>query len=318
MIRLLSKPSRGKRRLAYLLLLINTIVWGAALIFVKPAFETTTPFRFLLYRYVLAIFLTLPVLGYYLSRFKLPFKKLLTIIVLELFGTTLTLSILYLGLARTSAIEASMITTTSPIFVILAGIFLLKEKQHLHETIGTTIAFLAATGLVLLPLLHSGSQLSFSVLGNILVLGQNITSAIFYVIAKKLYLGIPKLLITSISFYVGAVSFFILSLAESNFSMSSLVGSVGLDLQNNSVLFASAYMALFGSIIGLTAYMKGQELIEASEASIFWYLQPLVYVPLALFLLNEKVSFAQIVLLGLILLGVIIAEKRFKFKRSLH
>ena len=56
------------RNVAYILLLLNTILWGAALIVVKPAYEVTTPFRFLLYRYSLAVVLSLPLLVFYIWR----------------------------------------------------------------------------------------------------------------------------------------------------------------------------------------------------------------------------------------------------------
>ena len=69
-------------------------------------------------------------------------------------------------------------------------------------------------------------------------------------------------------------------------------------------------MAIFGSIIGFTAYLKGQEGIEASEATLFTYLQPLIYIPMGILLLHENVSLIQIISLMIILIGVLIAEKR--------
>lgn len=309
------KPSPSDRRLAYLLLLINTITWGAALIFVKPALDTTTPFRFLLYRYSAAIFLSLPILLYYLRQHRFRWKQLLTMSVLELVGTTLSLTLLYMGLARTSAVEASMITTTSPIFIVIGGVLFLKEKQQLHETIGMILAFGAAAALVLLPVMEGQSILHLSLVGNLLVLAQNVTSSAYYLLAKKHYRGVPKLLVSTLSFYIGGLSFLALSLAQSNFSVLHLAGSIATDLSSVDVWFASLYMAIFGSIIGLTAYIKGQELIEASEASVFWYLQPLIYVPLGILLLREKVSPLQVLLLGVILFGVIVAEKRFSIRK---
>jgi drug/metabolite transporter (DMT)-like permease len=74
-------------------------------------------------------------------------------------------------------------------------------------------------------------------------------------------------------------------------------------------------MAIPGSVIGLISYIEGQDRIEASEASLFVYLQPLIYLPLGLILLQEKIFTQQLVGLGLILLGVIVAEKRRGKKR---
>lgn len=317
----MTKPAR-LRLFSYALLLINTVCWGAALIIVKPAFEVTTPFRFLLYRYVLAIILTLPLLWYF--RGKLPKKPALTkqlgiITVLELVGTVLALGALYLGLARTTAIDASLIITTSPIFVTIAGIVLLKEKQERHEWIGLGIAFVGTLLLTLAPSLMGNSTTTISLLagitgsvliGNLLVVVNNILTAGYFVSAKRRYQGWPKFFITMVSFYVGAVAFGVLSLGEVGFQLGMWWQLVQLDLQATSVWVASGYMAVFGSIIGLTAYIKGQEGVEASEASLFWYLQPLVYLPLGVWLLHEPILPVQLIALGIILLGVIWAERR--------
>ena len=76
------------------------------------------------------------------------------------------------------------------------------------------------------------------------------------------------------------------------------------------VLLAVLYMSLFGSIIGLTAYIKGQDGMEASEASLFTYLQPLVYIPLSVLWLHEQLTLTMLVAMVLIGIGVYSAEKR--------
>ncbi|MBD3250274.1 MAG: EamA family transporter [Candidatus Pacebacteria bacterium] len=307
------KPERIQ---SYLYLLINTVCWGAALIVVKPALSFTTPFRFLFYRYLLASFLSLPILFSFVKQKKFQKKlsagQLAKIFSLELLGTTLALSLLYLGLARTSAIEASLLATTTPIFITLAGIFLLKERQEKHEWLGLLLSFVGTVVLVFNPILTNSTQfkLTFSLAGNLLILTQNLTIALYYVLAKKAYHQLPKLLVTSLSFWVGLITFFFLSLSQLNFDPPLLWQAVLHDWQQSSVTLASLYMATFGSIIGLTAYIKGQEKIEASEASLFTYLQPLVYLPLGFVLLNEKINPWQITSLLIILLGVVMAEKR--------
>lgn len=303
----------NKRWVSYLLLGINTLCWGAALIVVKPAFDVTSPFRFLLYRYVIAVFLSIPFLIYYWPKIKNKAKTIGLIFSLEMIGTTLALTLLYLGLAKTTAIEASFLTTTTPIFVIAAGVLLLKEKQEGYEWLGTLLAF-AGTGLLtLLPLWQvavNGYQLSLT--GNLLIIGQNIATALYVVLAKKRYRKLPKLFVTTISFYLGLVSFALFSWMEQGFSLPNLTQAILADFQHQSVWIASGYMALFGSIIGLTTYIKGQDNIEASEASLFWYLQPLVYLPLGVLWLHEVISWTQAIAMVIILIGVVIAEKRWR------
>lgn len=299
-------PSRLQ---AYLYLLLNTLLWGAALIIVKPAFDTTTPFRFLFYRFLLASVLCIPILVHFYKKGFISFKVIRTVTLVELIGTTLNLGLLYLGVARTSAIEASLITTTAPIFTILLGIFLLKERQEKREWLGLVLSFGGMILLTLLPsLTHGAISYHLSLLGNLLIVGANIAESTYYITAKKAYKKLPKLMIASIGFVVGAISFGLLSLWEVGWSTTILMTDARVELSTVNVLIPVVYMAIFGSIIALTAYIKGQDSIEASEASLFRYLQPAVYLPLGVIFLKEPVYPLQIVGLIFILLGVFVAQ----------
>jgi drug/metabolite transporter (DMT)-like permease len=191
-------------------------------------------------------------------------------------------------------------------------VWLLKEKQEKHEIIGLILALVGTILLTIFPLLYGGAQFNrVSVQGNLLVISQNVAIALYYVLAKTRYAKLPKLFVSTVSFYIGLISFFLLSLWEAG-SMQVLFSTIQSDIQFPSVWIASGYMALFGSIIGLTAYIKGQDGIEASEASLFIYLEPVVYIPLGILLLQERVVPIQIVSLLVILAGIIIAERRGK------
>lgn len=306
---------RTSRLQSYLFLLVNTLTWGAAAVIVKPAFITTTPFRFLLYRYILAVLLSLPLLWHYWPKIKQRVQQLKTIAVLELIGTTVALTLFYFGLDRTTAIEASLIATTMPLFVTVLGVLFLREKLEKRERYGLGLAFTGTILLTLLPIWHGDTAIDgISITGNMLIVGQNVVAATYFILAKKFYKQLPKLFVTTISFYVGLTTFFALSLLEAGGSWRELVAAIVVDIQSVPVWIASVYMALFGSIIGLTAYIKGQDGIEASEASLFWYLEPLVYFPLGIILLGERVFPLQLLSLAVILVGVVIAESRSRRK----
>ncbi len=299
------------------------------MIAVKPALEFTTPFRFLLYRYFIAAILSIGFIAKHWKEVKHKNSVIGKIVGLELIGLTLTLALLYIGLDKTTALEASFISTTAPIFLTLAGILFLHERQEKHEWQGLGLAFLGTVILTVEPFLLvylSGKNVAgttgvtSSFLGNALIIGQNLTTTVYFILAKTHYRGLPKLFVSGISFWVGLISFALLSLWETGWSVPSLLTVIISDWQHPSVWFASWFMAVFGSIIGLTAYIHGQEHVEASEASLFWYLQPLVFVPLGIILLHEKVTVWQTVALVIIGLGVWLAQKKFslvKFKKMI-
>lgn len=308
----------AKRWRSYLLLGINTIVWGAAFIVVKPAFVITTPFRFLFYRYLIASIAILPVLFYLWPKFKQKVgakhlsTKFLQIIGIEIVGSGIALAVLYMGLNLTSALEANLIATTVPIFVTLGGVYLLREKVVRHELTGLSIAFLGTIFLTLIPFFSLNGQFTqFSIWGNILIILHNVANIFYFPLAKKVYQGLPKFFVTGISFIVALIFFAILSWWELNFpSLTTYKQTLIQELTVWPVFWPAFYMAIFGSIIGLTVYIKGQEGIESSEASWFWYLQPLVYIPLGILVLNEHINVFQLISLGIIFYGVYLAEKR--------
>lgn len=306
----MARSKNPTRMTSYLFMMVNVVVWGASLILVKPAFEFTTPFRFLLYRYILASALSLPILIHYLPKITNLKQVLTKITLIELLGGTLALGLLYSGLSMTSAIEASLITTTTPIFVAVLAVMMLKEKEEKHEVVGLSIAFIGTLLLTILPIYNGFAQPgSISLGGNLLIIGQNIATALYFVLTKKHYQKMPKLFVVTISFYVCLLTFAPISAVEAG-GVAQLMAAISQDLQHLSVWVASGYMAIFGSIIGFTAYLKGQEGIEASEATLFTYLQPLVYIPMGILLLGEKISLVQLGSLAIILVGVVIAEKR--------
>lgn len=303
------KKKSAPRSISIMFLLINTVVWGAALPISKVALTHLTGFEFLFYRFLIAGMLSLPILGYFFPVIKNKFSTILTIVVLELIGTTLALGLLYTGLSLTSAIDASLIATTTPLFTTIAGIWYLKEKQDTNEWIGLGFALLGTLILVIEPIFKGGSLESGTTFGNFLIILQNITIAAYYVLAKKHYQKIPKFFVTSISFIVGAISFYLLSNFPILQSLSPTTYNLPLT-SNLTVILPILYMAIFGSIIGLTAYIKGQDGIEASEASLFMYLQPLIYIPISVIFLKESISLPMMVAMGLIACGVFVAERK--------
>lgn len=310
-----------KRLVAYGFLLLNTICWGASLIAVKPSLEFTTPYRFLLYRYVIAAVLSIGFVHSYWPTIKHKSQTIWTIVWMELIGLTLTLALLYIGLDKTTALEASFISTTNPIFITLAGIIFLRERQEKREWQGLALTFLGTALLTLEPWFGSQNQINTTssnqtLWGNLLIVGQNITATVYFILAKSRYKGLPKLFVAGVSFWVGLFSFLGLSLMEVQFSLTQLWTAIISDWSHPAVWIASIYMAVFGSIIGLTAYIQGQENVEASEASLFWYLQPLVYIPLGVLALKEVITPWQIVALILVGIGVWWAQKPLTLLRT--
>ncbi len=302
----------SKRKRAYLLLLINALVWGAFLPIVKWGFNESeiTPFRFLFYRLALAALLSIPIIKYYWPKLKQKSQTVWRISALEMLGTTLALAFLYAGLQQGSALETNFLASALPVFIVVGGVLFLGEKLHRQEKWGLLLAFIGTVVLVSEPLWQGQDRQAGSLLANLFVVIYNILTAAYLLLAKKYYRKLPKFFVTSISFVVGSLSFALLSLWEMGFDYLALLSTIGQELSSPGVAIVVLYAAVFGSLVGLTTYIKGQDGIEASEAGLFNYLQPAVYIPLGVLLLGEQLWWWQLAALGVIIYGVYLASKR--------
>ncbi len=292
----------SKRSFAYALLLLNTVLWGLSPPIIKVALNFVTINQFLLGRYLIASLLFLPLYFIFQHhvRTRIRHSNWPLLIFLGLLGTPLTLIPLYEGIKLTSSIEASILTATGPLMVILGGRFFLKEKISKNERVGLIIAILGTLLLAFEPLINDGSGFRFSLLGNLLILGSNVIWAAFLLIVKKLRVDAAQ--ISLVSYLVAIPAFALLLFLEPTTNL------VKTNLGAPEALFGIFYMAIFGSIIAFWAYAKGQEYIEAGEASIFTYLQPLITFPLAYFWLHESISSIGLVACLLIASGVYFSE----------
>jgi drug/metabolite transporter (DMT)-like permease len=73
----------------------------------------------------------------------------------------------------------------------------------------------------------------------------------------------------------------------------------------NAVL-AIIYLAIFGSMMGFTAYMYLLQTVRPSLATSYAYINPLVAVILGFFFAGESFSLLAMIAMGVILTGVII------------
>lgn len=292
---------KSKRALAYALLLINTILWGFSAPIIKKALDYVTINQFLFGRYLIASLIFLPI--YFIAnrgKKGLRHTNWKPLVFLALLGTPLTLIPLYEGLKLTSSIEAAILAATTPILVILGSRLFLREKITANQEVGIFVALLGTLVLTLEPAFTNGFSLTFSLLGNLLIIVSNLIWAAFLIITKKIKADPGQ--ISLVSYLVSVPVFLVLLLLES--PLAIIKTNPGHPL----ALFGVLYMAIAGSVIAFWAYTKGQALIPAGEASVFTYLQPIFTFPLAYFWLGESISGLGILACLLIAAGVYFSE----------
>ena len=295
------------RRLSYLALTANALIWGAAFPLIKPAFALISPLAYLYLRFLVAGIFSLPIFLYFMFKIHPKLSYLIKVLLIELFGTVLPLYLLYEGLARTSALSASLISATGPIFVVLGAILFLHEHETKREWQGLSLSLLGSLIIVAEPLLaHLHIDTPSSTRGNLLILGYNLAWMIYALLAKGVYKTKPPLYLGSLTYLSTALIYGLILLSQHSLPPISLLYT------SSTILIPVLYMAIPGGILAFALYLYAESKIEVSEANLFTYLNGVVAIPAAYLLLGEKPSLLTIFAIAVIAYGVYKAEVRTK------
>lgn len=290
------------RKKAYLALLITSIIWGLAPPIIKYTLGIISPFTFLFYRFLFASIILIIPLSIRLLKKKVSFGNLLKYVLLGFLGTPLTLFILFNGIERTTAVDSSVIAVITPILVILGGAAFLKEKVTNTEKIGIALILLGTAITIIQPIFESGLNMTENLYGNSLVFLGSLTWAIFTLLSKKEE-KLDSFILSSSSFVVGLFFFSPLAWLGKSFSLEFELNSLNL-----ASFLGILYMASLGSVVAYFTYIYGLSKIEASEATIFTYLQPVFAVPLSILFLKERVNIVFAIGAIIIMSGVLVCE----------
>ncbi|MFC1790454.1 DMT family transporter [Patescibacteria group bacterium] len=295
-----------KRILAYGLLSLTALLWGWAAPVIKYTLRFISPIEFLFYRFLLvSLFFIVPFI-LEIRQKNLHWKDLYSLFLIGLLGGPITLLLIFIGTNYTTSLNSSLIVSISPIFIVLGGAFFLKEEITTREKTGLIFAVFGAIVTVVQPGLASGSGTSKAMIGNLILLVHNFVWAAYCLLVKKKSARFSPTIITAITFFSGL---FVLPLLffPQRFALAPLEPVFKISRQAWPGIL---YMSVFSSVIAYTTYNWGMSLIEASEGTIFTYLQPIFAAPLSFFWLNEKISPTFLLGTLLIVIGVFLTEYR--------
>ena len=301
-----------KRLNACLLLTVSALIWGIASPVIKFTLSQIKPFTFLFYRFLLTLIIFLPPMVVIAKREKETFSSLLKIAPLGFLGVGLTLTLVFLGIEKTSALDSAVLAAISPIFICVAGVFFLKEEISRREMVGIGLAMAGTLVTIVQPFLDGKAFASQNLIGNLILVASDLTWTAYVIFSKEEFKKHSPFVICATSFIVSffaIIPFALLEQGSGLFQVRELVFESG-------AFWGILYMSLFSSVIAYLGFELGLKLIEASEATLFAYLQPLFAAPVAVAWLGEKISTPFVVGILFITVGIIMAEYRPKCRRK--
>jgi len=220
-------------------------------------------------------------------------------VICALFGASLNVTLFLKGLSFTTPVNAALILTTSPIIVLIASYFLLKEKITLLQVIGITLGL---TGAIFLLNTNEVSFSNQSFLGDVMVLVNTVFYSLYLVLVKPLMVKYHPFTILKWIFGMGLVI-----VAPLGYQELLAIDIASIDTQ---AIFALLYVATATSAFAYFLNVKALRHVSSALVGYYIYLQPLFAGLIEVFIGRQVLTFEILVSTGLIFLGVFLVSKK--------
>ena len=292
---------------AHIALFAVNMLYGASHILAKGVMPSyLTPSVFILFRVFGAAILFWLILS--VSRnFKIERKDWIRLVGCGLFGVTVNQLFFFHGLNLSSSVNSGIIMAFNPIMVVILSGFALKEKI---TPIRLTGILIGAAGAVLLTLTGE-KTVSETSLGDLYLLVNSFSYAIYLVLAKPLMKKYSPLLVITWVFTIGLGFLFLYPPVLAEFSTTNFT-SIPFD-----IWVKIAYVVVGVTFLTYLLTMFGLKHLSPSISSSYIYIQPIMVIGFAYLFLyagiaddyTSSITLQKIIYMLLIFLGVYLSGK---------
>ncbi len=292
----------NERIKAHLALLGANLFYGAGFTVAKIVMPSLIqPKGFILIRVaVVTILFWLSYFGGKNFRTKIDRKDWRILILCAIFGVATNQLLFFQGLNLTSPIHASLMMLSTPILVSLFAVYALHEKLSVNKIIGL---ILGVSGAVILVLLGGKDKVATNaLLGDVFVLMNATSYAIYLVIAKPLMTKYRPIIVIRWIFLIGLLVVFpfgISEFTEINWNMFSFK-------EYAAVAFIVICCTFFTYLWNIYAL----RILSPATAGAYIYLQPVFAALIAVFFYFEHLSWTKVIASIFIFAGVYFVSKR--------
>ncbi|MGZ0015361.1 DMT family transporter [Yeosuana sp. AK3] len=234
-------------------------------------------------------------------------KDYLMIVLCAIFGAAVNMLLFFHGLSLTSPIDASIISTSIPVMVLIFSAFILKEKITNYKLLGIAIGGLGAFLLVWYGNKTEGTS---SLLGNVLVFINTCSYALYLVLIKPLMMKYNPITIISWVFLLGLIfvlPFGINDVFNTNYEAFTLQTYLGIGF----VILGTTFLTYLFNVYAL-------QHVKPSIAGSYVYLQPAVsfiLVAFSAFIFSDDtyksdISLVKVISCLLVVCGVYLVSKK--------
>ena len=281
---------------AILKALFAVIVWGASFVATKVALQYVVPTALVWLRFGMGV-LILGLAVFLNKQFSLPRgRDWGYFALLGFLGITFHQWLQSTGLQTAQATTTAWIITSTPIFIALLGILVLRERLTWYQATGIVLASLGVLLIVSRGDLSSLAKGQFGTPGDFLVLISAPNWAVFSTLSRP---GLKKHSATLMMFYVMSFGWLFTTILFVVSPEVQQISNIPLD-----GWIAITFLGIFCSGIAYIFWYDALKVLPVAQTGAFLYLEPIVTVIVAAVVIRETILLATLVGGIIILVGV--------------
>ncbi len=295
-----SLPGRWRPALyPYVLLALCQLSWAGNWIIGRALRADIPPLAFTFWRWTIAAVILAPLALPRLKRKGAVLRQHWGILILlGITGAGFFQAMVYTGLRYTEAVNATLMYSASPLFIILMAALLGVERVSARQLAGMAVSFCGI--LIILDRGELGHLRNFHFNpGDFIILLAMPAWGVYCALLQRRPAELDAITFLFVISVIGALALAPFSAAE-----SILVRSPTLSWTSVAAL---VYVGLFASVVSYMLWNRGLELVGPSRAGFTNHLLPIFTVALAVLLLGEKLELFHIVGIVTIVAGVWLA-----------
>ena len=288
--------------LPYFSLVLAALFWSGNFVLGRGVNGVIPPFALSFWRWAVALLVLAPFSAPHFWRQRRLLRRYASLIVVQgILGVTGFNTILYLAMQSTTAINAVLVNSITPLLIALCSWFFYKERLSVRQITGILLSFAGVLLILAKGEIVHLFAISFN-RGDLLVLVAALDWALYSVSLRRLPKELNPLAFLFAINLVGLVGLAFL------YAFESQTGSV-MPVTLNSVLVVG-YVALCASVLAFLCWNYAVRQIGANGVAPFVHLMPLFSSILAIFFLGEQFAWHQIKGALLIFGGIVLASYR--------
>ena len=286
---------------AVLLLVLTNLFWAVSIVIGRAVHELVPPVALAFWRGLIALIVVFPLAWPRLRRdWPVLRRRWRLVLMLGTFGIGVYNTIIYLGLQTTTALNAVLMQSATPLFILLCSFMLFRERPGLQQIVAVLISLLGVAVIAGQGSLQALLRFSLN-RGDAFILVGIAISAIYAALLRRRPTVHPLSFLAA-TFAIGTANTLPFYFWE-RLSGAVLHPTPG-------VLLAILCLGVFPAFIAYLFFNRGVELIGANRAGQFIHLVPVFGSLFAVVSLGE--SFRGYHLFGILLIaaGIILATVR--------